>query len=379
MLVSPPAESLDTFTIALPGPVDVRRALHPGNESERLLFRNLLPSLVRVDCQGQLRPGLVKAWEQDSNGAWRLSLQENTRFGSGQPLSVDHVVSTLDPAVGANPPGIDSAVVLNGRQIRIFFTGHPDSVLRVLADPAFAMVHGLAAEDTVAGQGFVEILPGETHPLVELRFPLRGDGRDALDRGADLIVTRDPTLLEYAARRSEFTLYPLPWSQTYVLVQPGRAQPLGIGTTQGERQSLARDAVNADARAAEPPFWWSERSCPAGVPAVAPAADRIVYPREDEVARALAERLVALMGPGHRLRAAGLGRSELAGALREGSERAYVLGIPRKPLQPCRELSDFPAGARIHPLLDSRAHAILRLGAPPLSVDWDGTVRVVRP
>lgn len=378
--MSPPGESLDTFTIALAGPVDLRHALHPINESERLLSRNLLPSLFRLDCQGQLRPGIVKAWEQESNGTWRLSLQENTRFGSGRPLSVTHVISALDPAVGVKPAGIDSAVALTGRDIRIFFTGNPDSVLRVLADPEFAVVDGLAAEDTVAGQELVVIPADGTHPLVELRFPLSGDARDALDRGADLIVSRDPTLLEYAARRPEFTLHPLPWDKTYVLAQPAGAQSLAGVSTNAERQSLARDAVDADARAAEPPFWWSESSCPADKPAaVTSVSDRIVYLREDAVARALAERLVALAGPAIRLSAAALEESELVGALRSGSERAYVVGLPSKPLQPCRELSNFPPGIRILPLIDSRAHAIVRRGAPPLTVDWDGTVRVVGP
>jgi hypothetical protein len=286
----------------------------------------------------------------------------------------------LAPPVGAKPPGIDSAVVLNDRQIRTFFTGNPDSVLRVLADPAFAMFDSLAFQDVSAGYGSIHMPAGEIRPMVELRLRLAADGRDALDRGADLIVTRNPTLLEYAARRPEFTLHPLPWNQIYVLAQPAAASPLAVVTTESERQSLARDAVSTDAQAAEPPFWWLESSCPASEPqSVPPASDRIVYLQEDEVARALAERIVALAGAGNRLRAAGLERSQLKGALRQGSERAYILGVPRKTLQPCRELSDFPAGARIQPLLDSRSHAIVRLGAPPLSVDWDGTVRVVRP
>jgi hypothetical protein len=108
-------------------------------------------------------------------------------------------------------------------------------------------------------------------------------------------------------------------------------------------------------------------------------SDRIVYDRDDEVARGLAERLVALAGPGERLRATGLDRIGLTAALREGSERAYVVPLPRQPLQPCRELRDVPAGARVRPLIDTRAHAIVRRGAPPLSVDWDGTIRVARP
>jgi hypothetical protein len=232
-----------------------------------------------------------------------------------------------------------------------------------------------------SGSGEVLVLPTRgDEPVIQLRLPPLGDARDALDRGADLIVTRDPALLEYVARRPAFSVHPLPWSRTYVLVQPGSAEPFVAVTTERERESLARDVVPGDARGAEPPFWWMESSCPPteALPGSG-TTDRIVYLRGDAVARALAERLVALAGSGNRLRAAGLDQSQLAGTLRQGAERAYVVSLPRNPLLPCRELEGLPMGARLRPLIDSRAHAIVRHGAPPLTVDWDGTVRVVRP
>jgi hypothetical protein len=211
-------------------------------------------------------------------------------------------------------------------------------------------------------------------------MPPLGDPRDALDRGVDLLVTRDPALLEYAARRPEFTVHALPWSRIYVLVQPEQAQPFAAISTEQEQQSLARDAVPADARVAEPPFWWTGTSCPTeNAPASSPTSDRIVYLQGDDVARALAERLVALAGPGNRLRAAALEQSSFMATLRAGMERAYIVSLPRHPIEPCYEVRDFPAGARILPLIDSRSHAIVRRGAPPLTVDWDGTVRIVRP
>lgn len=380
--MSPPAEPLDTFTIALPERVDLSQAhaLQPGNDSERLLYRNLSTNLVRLDCQGVLRPGLLESWSHSSSHTLTLTLRDDAQLGSGRQVSVADVLGTLAPAAGARLPGIDSAVALNDRQIQVFSTANPDSVLRTLADPTFAMFEGLASESSSLSEGSIDIPARGTLPVMQLRFPLQGDVRDALDRGADLIVTRDPALLEYAARRPEFTVHPLPWSRTYLLVQPAPAQPLTSVTTLAERQALARDAVPADARGAEPPYWWLERSCPATeAPTVPPASDRIVYLQEDEVARALTERLVALAGPGSRLRATGLEHPQLAAVLREGSERAYVVSLPTNPLQPCRELRGFPAGARIRPLIDSRAHAIVRQGAPPLSVDWDGAIRVVRP
>ncbi|HEX6433331.1 MAG TPA: hypothetical protein VFZ87_03785, partial [Gemmatimonadales bacterium] len=59
LLGSPSAEPLDTFTIALTEPLDLNHA-RPTNDSERLAFRNLRADLVTVDCQGNLRPGVVQ-------------------------------------------------------------------------------------------------------------------------------------------------------------------------------------------------------------------------------------------------------------------------------------------------------------------------------
>jgi len=172
--------------------------------------------------------------------------------------------------------------------------------------------------------------------------------------------------------------FPLPWSLTYVLLQPSGAQTLTV-TGDSVRRSLARDAVRAEARPAEPPFWWDSLSvCSTDT---APeeqhlTASRIVYPRDDEVARGLAERLVALGGSGTSLRAVGLGPADLAAALRDGTERGFVIAAPRESLAPCRDAA-WPTNTSIQPLIDTRARAIVRQGSPALTVDWDGTVRVL--
>jgi hypothetical protein len=149
------------------------------------------------------------------------------------------------------------------------------------------------------------------------------------------------------------------------------------------RNTLAKDAVWAGARAAEPPYWWSDHTaCRAtSTSSLHPgnASSRVVYRKDDHVARGLAERIVALAPAGTGLRAVGLDTAELAAAVRGDTERAYVLGLPRQSLTPCRDASMWPEGARLLPLIDTRAYAIVRKGAPPLTVDWDGTIRVAEP
>jgi hypothetical protein len=342
--------------VPLLDPVDRDHALAPANDTELLLYRMTLDTPLRLDCQGQALPGLARSWERDSTRrVWTLTLNS--------PMTAHDVVAAWSERKAVEGSlALQSAVALDDRRIAVTLSRPEDSVPKILADPAFAMA----------------IDPAQRPPGVKFEIQTGMDPRDALDRGGDLVVTRDPALVEYVAARPEFTAFALPWSRTYVLLQPASAEPLDIVWGDADRRSLARDAVSTDARAAEPPFWWNVvTACPTGM-ASGPtsASSRIAYIRGDEVARGLAERIVALAGSGAGLRAAALEPADFATMLRSGSDRAYVIALPRHTLVPCRESAAWPGGARIQPLIDARAYAIVRRGAPPLAVEWDGTVRV---
>ena len=351
--------------MALLDPVDRDHALSPANDSELLLYRMTSDTPLRLDCQGQARPGLAKSWDKDSTGrVWTFTLKDEARRYDGSPMTAHDVAAAWKerlPVEGSI--ALQSAVALDDRRISVTLSRPQDSVPMMLADPVFS----LAIDPTQRPSG--------------VKFELQAgvDPRDALDRGADLVVTRDPALVDYVARRPEFSAFPLPWSRSYVLIQPAAARPIDVVRGDAERRSLARDAVSADARAAEPPFWWNEvAACPTGLASgPTPTSSRVAYIRGDEVARGLAERIVALAGSGTGLRAAALEPADFARLLRTGSDPAYVVALPRHTLAPCREAAAWPEEARIQPLIDTRAHAIVRRGAPPLTVEWDGTVRVV--
>jgi hypothetical protein len=351
--------------VALLDPVDRDHFLSPVTDSELLLYRMTFDTPVRLDCRGQVLPGLAKAWDTDSTGLiWTLTLKDDARRYYNLPMSAHDVVAAWNERKAVEGSmALQSAVPLDDRRISVTLITPQDSVPKILADPSFSLA----------------IDPAQRPPGVKFKSEAGVDPRDALDRGAGLIVTRDPALVEYVAGRPEFAAFGLPWSRTYVLLQPAVAGELDIVGDDAERRSLARDAVSADARAAEPPFWWNEAmACPAGgASGPTPTSARVVYVRGDEVARGLAERMVALAGSGTGLRAAALEPADLAARLRTGSDRAYVVALPRRTLAPCRESAAWPKDARIQPLIDTRAHAIVRRGAPPLTVEWDGTVRVL--
>jgi hypothetical protein len=63
-------------------------------------------------------------------------------------------------------------------------------------------------------------------------------------------------------------------------------------------------------------------------------------------------------------------------ALRAGSARAFVVGVPTHEPVPCRQTATWPDSAAVIPLVETRAQLVVRRGTPALVSDWDGTVRL---
>jgi hypothetical protein len=371
----------DTLTVVLSEPVDIAHAKHPTNDSERLVFRELFETLIYIDCRGEVRPGLAETWEPDASGRiWTFRLRDDGPPAGTSSAAVAVVSSwRVHPEV-LTTSGIESAAALRDGRLTVTLRSPEDSVPRILADPMLSVVHSRGSTLGRADR-YLITRPRSALAPTEFRVEPDSDPRDALDAGADMLVTRDPRLVDYGSSRGEFTPFPLPWSRTYVLVHSGEqlAEMTVDVSALSVRSSLARDAVPASARAAEPPYWWIDRAqCPdtARTPS-GTRSSRVVYDKDDDVARRLAERVVALARTGSALRAVGLETEAFARAVEGGSDRAYVVGLPRQSMVPCRDAFRWPAGARVLPLIDTRAYAIVRKGAPPLTVDWDGTIRLL--
>jgi hypothetical protein len=249
--------------------------------------------------------------------------------------------------------------------------------------------------------------PGGTPPdgqdtVVVRRVSDRGT-RDALDQGADILVTRDRSVVAYAAGHPALVSVPLPWDRVYVLVmhdQPGgrpdsAADPL--------RAALASDAVQADARAFGSETVLPDTVCavdaahPASVAVVPlaaagrmPDAARILYDQKDSVARFLAERiavlastrssLLARVAPGlvrmgAEMYAAGLPASEFPRAAMINRGAASIVAIPSLTPTACSDANALLANApglpiqsgdrqtATVPLIETRAWAIVRRDA----------------
>ncbi|MBA3258362.1 MAG: hypothetical protein H0T68_02710 [Gemmatimonadales bacterium] len=326
--------------------------------TDSLLFaRHRLATPIRLDCMGRRRPGLASGWTGDSGGlAWTLVLTDAGAVAErwqAQPRA----------AAALRFGGVESVVPLDEKRLVVTFRAPHDSLPDLFADPALGV-----AQDSMTA-------------VVLRPMPFSGDARDAIDRGAGVIRTADPRALAYAAARDGLLTVPLPWDRTYALVLPARSSGLGpiVGTdTPGFRAALASGAVRVEARAAEPPFWWETDRCPPAAPqASGPArSSAVLHSRGDPVARALAERLVAIAErPNAVVR--GVEPSELSTALSAGTDLGYVVALPRRALVPCREIAGWPPGATAVALVDTRDRLIVRHGVPPLEVEYDGAIRPV--
>jgi hypothetical protein len=407
--------------VALVDRVDPSNAPRPSNESEHLLFRQLYETLIRVDCKGRVRPGLAESWSLDADGrTWVITLRENARFSDGTPVtstdvragwtrdgagdellpSVSRLVQSVVPvddrtiAIGLRSPRVDTPLALAHTDLAI---ARPAAASRW---PLGTRTDGAAPEPGAPAAAVDSVITVKRENLPSIRFVVApGDPRDLLDQGLDLLLTRDPATLDYAATLPHVQSVPLEWQRIHVLLAPGRtrgSRPL----PEEARQVLASDAVRGEARGAVGPFWWQMvqdcRIAPSEPRAQGAFTPRIVYDVRDAASRDLAERLVGLSrGSGaagnpilevllpdrprrtYQL-AAALTGEPLAAARQRGRDAGYIISVDRRPLDPCRDIQALMDSARwldpetIVPLIEARLRAIVRRGRSGVTADWDG-------
>ena len=379
-------------TVALVDRVDPVNAPRPSNDGERILFRQLYETLVTADCHGRAVPGLASSWRLEADGrTWAVTLREAARFSDGTAVTPADVRAawTLDASGSELRPQVSrlvqSIAVTGDHALAIVLRSHRVDAPMALAHPDLAIAKATDSSPWPLGTREARVAPDSITVVRAALPPIRfvaagGDPRDLLDRGVDLLITRDPAALGYAATLTQFQSVPLAWLRTHVLVTPGRTRP-AASLSEEQRQALAADAVRGEARGARGPFWWETApDCelsPAPRRNPPPPTPRLVYDAGDSAARDLAERLVGL---GRFQRAAGLRGSSLALARRQGADAGYVLAVDSQPLDACRDLQMLAAGSRwldpatMVPLIETRMHAIVRRGRSGVTMEWDGGI-----
>lgn len=368
------SERSATITIGLTDPVDPRHAPIPRNDAERLVFRHLYETPVRVDCEGHPLPALAESWVRDDGGRrWTLRLRDGAQFWDGAP------VTSRDLVFGRGGAGYTLGAP-EARVVTMMLARQSEDVPLVLGEPALAVAKAAPDTSWPIGTGAYWATSATTTAqeirahssrgdTLVFRSVTSGDARDLLDAGVDLLVTRDRALRDYAATLKDRAVVALPWDRTYVYV---------TAEDGGTRLDGLAQAVRAEARPAQGDAWWRDlRACGSGqgsAPEAPTGQRRILYARSDPTARELAGRLAALT------RAVATARSsnDLSAAVAAGKDWGYVLALPRATVDPCRSARDVlpPWPATITALVDTRATAIVRRSVARWTVDQDGTVHL---
>ena len=418
-VIAEPGEPIRT--VAVGDRIDPSNAPRPSNAGERLLFRQVYETLIRVDCNGHVRPGLAASWHLDADGrTWIIDLREDARFSDGTTVTpIDVRASwTLDGSGNDLRPDVNrlvrTIVPIDDRRVAITLRGRHADVPLALAHADLAIARPAAGSPWPLGTRSDGAAPesepsgGGTHSVITIKrdsgSPLRfivaaGDPRDLLDSGVDLLLTRDPAALGYAATLPHFQSVPLPWQRIHVLLTPGRTRASPLPSEEA-RENLATDAVRGESRGAVGPFWWQTlEDCEPTTPQPrnrSATTSRIVYDARDGAARDLAERLVGLardsgaqatallnlLLPDRAVRsyerANGLTGEPLARARRLGTDAGYIVPLDRHPLDPCRDIQVVMDSApwldpgAIVPLVETRLRAIVRRGRSGATAAWDG-------
>ncbi|HEX6134236.1 MAG TPA: ABC transporter substrate-binding protein [Longimicrobiales bacterium] len=357
----------------------------------RHIAAQLYETLIRVDCTGSLVSGLASTWSSADGLGWQFELAPGASFHDGTPVTAASVARAW---ANAGIPRLEEVAATGEYQLHVKLREPADA--RLFAHPSLSVARtggggwpaGTGVYVPAAGAGTLLLLDraDDAHApdTIELRA-VRGDARAAIDAGVDALVSGAADVVAYARARNDYSLAPLPWTRTYVLLTANGS----AASPAAALDALARDAVRADARPASPPFWWTSCTAPDREPAVQATASGILYPRGDETARELAERIAALAWPSSRSpawlrerlpsgytlpRTAGVDSGAMSAALRAGTALAAIASVPRTPHEGCADAPALAAWPAL-PLIDTRDHLIHRAGVGRIHVDGYGTIR----
>jgi len=389
-----PVAAGGAFVFALMDSVRPRLAPVPRNRAERLVFAQLYETLVRVDCEGRLAPGLAAHWECGADSTvWVFTLRDEAHTWDGERLTAvdvwrswqDNRAAPVDD--GASPwnwfdPRTGSVTVLDARRLTVRLPEPQRMFPLLLAHPATAVAVRRPGWVWPLGSGpcrltqidgaprpLLTCRPNPDHPRAPVwdslvfRVTPGGDPGElaAADPTAapDLLWTRDLNAVRRFESLPAWRVQPLPWDRVHLLICPPaleRAQAdrwfaagadldpaVVVGSVSARRWASLTLPDAGDQRCPQlsGPVAGDlgERSDLAAALAasLAAAPATVVYPQDDPAARELAEHLAALAGPG--ASAAPLTPAAAAAALRRGQACASIVPLPQSYANGCLQLA----------------------------------------
>lgn len=295
--------------------------------------------------------------------------------------------------------GIRRATLRGDTALVLEFTDAGRAVPPVLAHPALVTIKQVTGDAigsgafvvTAAAAGRVR-MAADNGASTSLTV-VAGDLRDALDAGIDVVVTRDPRTLDYAAGLEEYTSIPLSWVNQYVLVTPEYQQrPVVLSLDALRLEDIVEVSARPPVVGERTPWWRHVGHCRLAGPdarEALPTRSRLVYHEADAVARSVAERLVAVAGTERHVVAAGLATDQFRDAIGAGGDWGYIVRLPILPLAPCLVADqvlehapwvDLSSGTReLTALIEIRSHAVVRSHrvVGRVELDWQGALVIL--
>ncbi len=256
-----PWESLPGASIvfALTDEVAPGHAPIPHNPAERLVFAQLYETLVNVDCEGRLKPGLASAWScTEDSTQWVFTLRRGARFWDGTPVASEHVLRAWSanqacPRTGDQTPlwnwfntrsknisqvdDLRIAIQLPEPQARFpWLLAHPATAISLPREgwlwPVGSGPLRLRAS-TPAPLPDLDCRPNSHHPnqpvCKDLTFRVLpgSDPRDLVSTDIDLVLTDNLEAVRFFREMPGFAPVPLPWNRLFLLVCPPDRNPAG--------------------------------------------------------------------------------------------------------------------------------------------------------
>ncbi len=245
------------LTIALTDSVTAKHAPVPRNQSERLVFAQLYETLVRVDCAGNLLPGLASSWTCTADSStWVFTLRENAYFWDGTLVTAADVLFAWNQAQDQSDHSdpwswLDTHAgtinVLSGRRLSISLPEPQADFPLLLAHPATAVAAARQGWLWPVGSGPARLTAGTPEPLPDLAcipnqhhpraprwqtltFHCRplSDPRDLINQSWDLLPVSTLQSTAFFRAFPAYQIIPLPLNQTYLLLCPPGQGPQAL-------------------------------------------------------------------------------------------------------------------------------------------------------
>jgi hypothetical protein len=232
-------------------PVDPGYAPWARNSSEQLLFHQLYETLITRDCTGEVRPGLAESWERHDGGRrWTFVLRKDARFSDGSRVTAQDVLDSWQRAA-VEPltfyAQVEDAQPDGERVLDVYFKRRQREVPLALSSSALAVTKlnegpwplGSGAYRMNDGAMTARAVHEGDAPTLRFVDAASHEPRDLIEGRVDVLITRDPSVVDYAVNRDQLQVIALPWDVTYVLRSPVCARA-GCSPSRRPRFHIAR-------------------------------------------------------------------------------------------------------------------------------------------